>query len=137
MGIFELWKVSGIITEAAQSSRPFHSLGEALSLSDPDDYGLPTEHIRTGAAYFLRLHSNFSDYFERSVKSQKNDAIKFLVAVAAYAAAKDGMDWDWQQVRTLSQGLYESMEKSPYEFRTHNSPLIQSMVFEAESFLDA
>lgn len=136
MGLFELWRVHRIITEAAQASRPFHSLAEALSLSDPNDYDLPAEHIRTCAAYFLRLNSNFSDYFDRSAP-QKTDAIKFLVALATYLRAKDGMDWDWQQIRTLSQGLYTSMEESPYEFRTHNGPLIKSMVFEAGRILNA
>ena len=135
MGILELWKVSGITTDAAKSSQPFFILGDSLRCEDPEDCGVPISLLSDCASLALQLHSKFHDYFELRNQTSKTDAIKFLVAFTAYAMAQDGMDWNWEEVRKVSQGLYGSMTDTPELFRLHNTPLIMNMVAVVRLFL--
>jgi hypothetical protein len=134
MGFLELWKVSGVTTDASKSSQPFFILGDVLKHENSEDVGISTSQLLSCASLFLQLYSAFHDYFERRDQSAKSNAIKFLVAFTAYAMAKDGMEWDWEQIRKTSQGLYGSMTESPDLFRLHNSPLIQNVVHEVRMF---
>jgi hypothetical protein len=122
MGFFDTWKVSGITTDASKASEPFYVL--AQEMDSDGQYSIPKEHLIHSASYFIKLQKNFELFFIRNQEEHKTDAIKFLVAFAAYAHGKDYSGWEWQSVRHLSQGLYTSMKETPSEFDLYNMPLI-------------
>jgi hypothetical protein len=82
------------------------------------------------------LKNSFDRYFNQGTKSERTEAIKFLVAFASYAFGKDREMWDWQQVRHQAQGLYGSMDESPADFLRFNSPLIEKFSDEVKNYLD-
>lgn len=132
MGFFDSWKVSGITTDAAKASNPFYELAIAIDLGDDD---IPIElQIKCGHI-FLKMKQSFDLYFNKKIKSEKNEAVKFLVAFTSYAMGKDGMGWKWENVRHHSQGLYGSMEETPQDFIKYNSPLIKKCVDEINQFI--
>jgi hypothetical protein len=133
MGFFDSWKVVNITTDASKYSEPFYLL--ALNVDGLSDDEIPLEHVLACANMFLRLKDSFDCYFNQGIKSEKNDAIKFLAAFASYALGKDREMWDWQLIRHKSQGLYGSMEESPAHFLHFNSPLINSFADEVQSFV--
>jgi hypothetical protein len=133
MGLFDTWKVSGITTDASKFSEPFHHLAITYDTNELDD--IPLESILSCAYMFVRLRKSFDAYFNDGIKSEKIDAIKFLVAIASYIYGKDGIHWNWQKVRNLAQGFYTSMEESPSDFLQYNLPLIKRFSIEVEEFI--
>ena len=141
MGFLDAWKVSGITAEASKSSEPFYLLAKALNRHNVGDFEIPESHLRSCASLFLESSIHFELYFLTNyirgsgVDENKTIAIKFLVALSAFLLARDGKAWNWQVVREFSQGLYTSMEESREEFRTHNLPLIESIVNDVKQFI--
>ncbi len=132
MGFFDMWKVSGITTDAAKTSQPFHGLAEYVKTGESN---IPIEAIVKCAHIFLKMRQSFDLYFNKKMQSEKTEAVKFLVAFSSYAYGKDGYQWNWQQVRQQSQGLYGSMEESPQDFKFYNTPLIDITCNEIKEFL--
>ena len=139
MGLFDSWNVSGITSDTAKDSEPFYDLGYTIKQKSWDvetDSNLPTEYILEIANNFLEMKGNFDAYFDSGVKHQKDNAIKFLVLFASYSMGLDRTGWDWQQVRHFSQGLYGSMNDSPAHFLHYNTPLIEQVISDVNSFVD-
>jgi hypothetical protein len=134
MGLLGDWKVTGITTDGAKVSYPFYALANATDENLTD--GIPLEDLKNIGKLFLECKQYFDLYFDGGVKKYKTDAIKFLVQVASYTMSREGKAWSWQEVRHLSQGLYESMEKSPAHFLNYNTPLINNIVAEIDAFID-
>lgn len=132
MGFFDAWKVTGITTDASKFSCVFHTLAEAIEGNETD---IPIEHLLEGANLMTQLSRCFHLYFNQGIKSEKVEAIKFLVAFSSYGLGKDGLSWNWQEVRHLSQGLYGSMEESPAHFLHYNTPLIEIVNAEINIFI--
>ena len=122
MGFFDSWNVSGITTEAAKSSEPFYTLGNLIK---DYEFDIPEQYLVDGAKMFLRFKNSFDNYFLRGNKSDKTDAVKFLVVITAYLRGKEGGGWQWQEVRHLSQGMYTSMQETQTEFHFFNLPKIE------------
>ena len=133
MGFFDNWKVVSITTESSKYSEPFYNL--ALSVDYERDDDIPIEIVLTCANMLLRLEQSFNLYFNKGIKSHKNEAIKFLVAFSSFTFGKDRMVWSWQNVRHHAQGLYESMENSPAHFLKYNTPIIELFIGEIETFV--
>ena len=133
MGFIDNWKMVSITTESSKYSEPFYNL--ALSVEYEMDDGIPIEIALTCANMFLRLEQSFNLYFNKGIKSHKNEAIKFLVAFSSFSFGKDKIVWSWQSVRQQSQGLYESMENSPAHFLKYNTPIIELVIGEVETFV--
>jgi len=134
MGLLGDWKASGITTEGAKISYPFYALSRAV-VGNKDDQ-LSVEDLKNIAKLFLECKKYFDLYFNSGIKKYKTDATKFLVQVASYTMLREGKPWSWQEVRQISQGLYESMEKSPAHFLHYNTPLINNIVTEINEFID-
>jgi hypothetical protein len=122
-----MWKVSGITHKGALASEPFYRLG--YFLERPNKYielvGPEQVAIRNVGRHFLLFKEFFVSYFDRGVRERHDDAVRFLVALAAFMMGVDDAKWDWEQVRHLSQGLWGSLDETPSEFRLHNLPLIE------------
>lgn len=141
MGFFDTWNVSGITSDTARDSEPFYDLGYTIKHKSWDwdvetDSNLLLESILDTANYFLEMEGNFVAFFDGGVKHQKNNAIKFLVLFASYLMGVDRTGWDWQQARHFSQGLYGSMNDSPAHFLHYNTPLIEQVISDVNSFVD-
>jgi hypothetical protein len=134
MGLFDNWKVSGITTDAAKVSYPFHLLANAVETNEEQEIAI--SELLNVAQVFLLHRGMFSEYFDGGVKKYKKDAVTFLVFLASYLRSKDGYHWDWQAIRHLSQGLYESMEKSPAHFLHYNQPIITNIINDVSDFVD-
>jgi hypothetical protein len=134
MGLFGDWNVSGITTEGAKISYPFYALVNATDDNLTD--GISPEDLKNVGKLFIECKQYFDWYFDGGMKKYKDDAIKFLVQVASYTLSREGKVWSWQEVRQLSQGLYESMEKSPAHFLHYNTPLINNIVSEINAFIE-
>ena len=93
MGFFDMWKVSGITTDAAKTSQPFHGLAEYIKTEESD---IPIEAIVKCAHIFLKMRQSFDLYFNKKMQSEKTEAVKFLVAFTSYAYGKDGYQWNWR-----------------------------------------
>jgi hypothetical protein len=79
-----------------------------------------------GAGFTLRIEKQFFDlYFIERQTLQHNSAVRFLVNFAAVIRGMEGKDWDWEEVRHLSQGLYGSMEDDRASFMRYNIPNIE------------
>lgn len=133
MGFFDAWKASGITTDAAKVSYPFHLLANAVEANEEQE--IATSELVNVAQVFILHKGMFSEYFDGGVKKYKRDAVTFLVFLASYMRSKDGFSWDWHEIRHLSQGLYESMEKSPAHFLHYNTPLIDKIISEINDFI--
>jgi hypothetical protein len=134
MGFFDEWKVTLITTDKSKQSKSFYHVGIATSDEEADYFEV--EEIVNSCNEILHLEEKFHLFFNQGKKSEKNDAIAFLVAFASYAYGVDRRTWDWQQVRHQSQGLYESMVASPSHFLHHNIPLINEMKFNIKRYID-
>lgn len=135
MGFFDTWNVSGITTDSSKSSEPFYLL--AIAIDDINENTIPLGMLITGAHLMLRKEKSFDLFFNKGLKSEKTDAIQFLVAFTSYLLGKDKMSWDWQQVRHHSQGLYTSMTDSPAHFLHYNVPLINQVKIELSEFIQS
>jgi hypothetical protein len=133
MGLLDTWKVSGITTEAAKVSYPFHLLANAVDTNEEQE--ISTDELVAVAQAFIAIKGMFSQYFDGGEKKYKKDAVTFLVFLASYMRSKDGFAWDWFEIRHLSQGLYESMEKSPAHFLHYNTPIIDRVISEVNDFI--
>jgi len=133
MGMFDLWKISGITTNAAKISYRYYLLADAVETNETTEIDL-TELLNTAQA-FVDQKEMFDQYFDGGVKKYKNDAVTFLVFLASYLMRKDDHEWNWQTVRRLSQGLYESMAESPAHFLHYNTPLINDIVTEIKNLI--
>ena len=132
MGFFDTWKVANITTDFSKQSECFYYLALAV---DGEEYDNSTmKSLSLVGHSFIELRKSFDAYFDGGIKREKNDAVKFLVAFTTYSMGKDGMIWDWQQVRHHSQGLYGSMEESPAHFLHYNTPLVKKATSEIIKF---
>jgi len=134
MGLLGDWKVTGITTDGAKISHPFYALANAIDTCEFEDFS--EDDLRNIGNLFLECKQYFDLYFDNGIKKYKTDATKFLVQLASYMLRKDGKIWSWQEVRHLSQGLYESMEKSPAHFFQYNIPIINNIVAEINEFIN-
>ncbi len=125
MRLLDTWKVSGTTTDAAKVSEPFHALGRAASGGDTL-FAMRREWMLARAAEFMSMKDNFDLFFEGGVKAKKNDAVVFLVMFASFSFGAENQLWIWQEVRTLSQGLYTYMLETPAKFVQVNTPLIEA-----------
>ena len=136
MGFFDRWNVSGITTKSAQNSRPFYELAQVVKYSvESNEISVPIENVLETLLYLLKMKNNFNDYTNHGVERQKTDAVKFLVIFIAYSMGSDETEWDWEQIRHISQGLYGSLINSPDDFMLYNLPLIEDVVCQIELFL--
>lgn len=132
MGFFDLWKVSGITTDYSKMSEPFYWLAV---LVDSNDYeSVENESIDVANSY-IAMNNKFDLFFDSGIKKEKDNAVIFLVFLASYLLGKDREAWNWQRVRHLSQGLYESMVKSPAHFLHYNTPIINQIKNDLAIFL--
>lgn len=145
MALFDSWHVSGVTTDAAKDSAVFHHLASFIAFHKESEFTAwskkvldknTLDGIVQAVNFFIAFEKYFDSYFNKGNKKQKDSAIKFLVIFSSYCMAKDQVDWDWQQVRQLSQGLYGSMEKSPAHFLRYNTPLIEGVITEVNDFID-
>jgi hypothetical protein len=134
MGIFSFFKVAGITYDGAKASEPFWRLARVVS---GDDSRLPKETILVAANMMLDLYRSHKVYFDKGLKAERVNAVKFLVAFTSYCVGRDGLEWDWVVVRDHARGLYTSMEETPAHFLHYNTPLIESVVEELTAFLRA
>ena len=137
MGFFDRWNVSGITTTTAQNSRPFYELAEIVKYSvENNEISVPIENVLETLLYVLKMKNNFDEYTNHGAERQKTDAVKFLVIFIAYTTGSaDESEWNWEQIRHLSQGLYGSLINSPDDFMRYNLPLIEDMICHIEIFL--
>jgi hypothetical protein len=136
MGFFNNWKVSGITTDGAKLSEPLTRLGYVLNgYADFNDLDSSekADIISIGRQY-IYMKESLDNYLKVNSKSYHDDAVKFLVMFSALAFGLDGNEWNWQQVRHQSQGLYGSLAEAPSEFDLYNMPLIDNTVRQIEDF---
>jgi hypothetical protein len=134
MGFFDTWSVSGITTDEAKQSEKFYILAQTICYNE--DCGVSEEYLIMTSNLLNNLKDDFDSFFMRKNTSNKNQAVKFLVAIAAYMNGKDNQMWEWQAVRHLSQGLYGSMKESPSEFIQYNMPLIKNVMIQVKNYID-
>ena len=134
MGFFDNWKVTFITTDAAKTSSPFYELAIAIDTGDDE---IPIELQLKCGHIFLKMKQSFDLYFSGKMKSEKHEAVKFLVAFTSYLMGKDQMGWNWEKVRHHSQGLYGSMEETPSDFNKYNIPLIKRCTDDITEFISA
>jgi hypothetical protein len=134
-GFLTMWKVSGITTDFAKQSHPFHDLGKCISLGSSGKYnGRPSDHefVIQG----MRLgYEVLKEYFFLGSKQNHDNAVKFLVMFAAFSMGRDGYNWNWEHVRHVSQGLYGSMDQARDSFRRENMPLFEKTLRDLDDFL--
>jgi hypothetical protein len=135
MGFFDTWNVSGITTDSSKSSEPFYLL--AIAIDDVNENTIPLDMLIACANLMLRKEKSLDLFFSKGIKSEKTDAVQFLVAFTSYLMGKDKMSWSWQQVRHHSQGLYSSMTDSPADFLRYNVPLINQIKLELSNFIQS
>jgi hypothetical protein len=134
VGIFDTWNVSGITTNAAKNSIPFYKLAQEIYFDLDEEFD--PNLISQCSILFLKLHKEFEMFFLEGRRESKTEAIKFLVAFAAFMLGKDNEPWQWESVRHLSQGLYGSMKNSPSDFIIFNMPLIKNAITEINNQRD-
>jgi len=138
VSIFRLWSVSGLISEGAKTSQPLILLGSCVA--DPELFNSLGKTDKTTiiaiGKQFLVMKESFDIYIKTKNKNRHDDAVKFLVMVAAVKQGADGERWNWQTVRHLSQGLYGSMTEEPEQFWLLNIPLISNMTDEIEMMIE-
>jgi hypothetical protein len=129
-GLFKMWGVSGLTTEGAKYSESFHTLGQLIS--DETFYLSLDSNTRVKVAFLakqvLLMKKSFDAYFYLNNKKHHDDAVKFLVMIAAVMQGADGPKWDWQEIRKFSQGMYGSMENNKMIFEKQNIPIFESLL---------
>ena len=143
-GIFKKWNVVNITTDYAKLSQPIWWFGwelkdfieASLDADDEDEFAsdwLASKNSKDLIA-LMQLFSEFADsrekfyfYFDEGKEEYKKESIIFLVMFTSLLMGYDKESWEFEKVRHLSQGLYESMEESPAHFLKHNSPLIEDL----------
>lgn len=139
VGFFKMWSVSGLTTDGSKLSKPLNELGRCISDRKIFDY-LNTSDKTTLIAIgkqMLAMKDVFDTYFKTKNKGHHDDAVKFLVMVAATVQGADGMSWSWQNVRHFSQGLYGSMMDDPHSFQQQNIPIIESLANKIEQLIES
>jgi hypothetical protein len=139
VGFFKMWSVSGLTTDGAKLSEPLNELGRCISDRDYFD-SLNTSDKTTLIAigkHMLAMKDVFDTYFRTKNKSYHDDAVKYLVMVAAVIQGADGMGWSWQNVRHFSQGLYGSMMDDARSFEHQNIPIIETLSTEIENLIES
>lgn len=138
VGFFRMWSVSGQTTKSAKLSFGFHELGMCMSdsfyfesLSDEDQ-----ESMETFAVQLIRM-KHFCDLYTTTKKSKYHEeAVDFLVLATAVMMGQEGMSWDWRKIRHHAQGLYGSMEDTPFAFQTINMPIFDKLMGDLIEFLN-
>jgi len=69
--------------------------------------------------------------------SRHDQTVRFLVVWIAYAMGHDDIPFDWQAVRTQSQGVYTSLERNVDSYFTQNVPIIEELANEVSKFVVA
>jgi hypothetical protein len=131
-GFFKMWAVSGLTTEGAKNSEAFNTLGQLIddknffeSLNESD-----LKKISFLAKQVLLMNDSFESYFHLGNKKYHDDAVKFLVMLAAIMQGADQKRWDWEEVRHFSQGMYGSMVDNKNIFERQNIPIIESLMIQ-------
>jgi len=139
VGFFKMWGVSGLTTDGAKLTEPLNLLGRCL-----DNYDLFHELSPSNKATLIgiskqmqAMKSSFDDYFYKQNKKNHDDAVRFLVMLAAVMQGSDGMSWNWENVRHFSQGMYGSMVDNALIFESQNMPLINSLMSEIDDLIQS
>ena len=129
VGFFKMWSISGLTTDGAKLTEPLNKLGYCIS--NPSEFHQMNATEKTDmialAKQFLLMKQTLDQYIETKSKTYHDDAVKFLVMLAATHQGCDGLDWNWQSVRHFSQGLYGSMADELGAFRVMNYPIINNL----------
>ena len=139
VGFFKMWSVSGLTTDGAKLSEPLNELGRCLidrELFSNLNSSEKTTLIAIGKQ-MLSLKYFFDIYIETKKNSYHDDAVKFLIMVAAVIQGAEGISWSWQNVRHFSQGLYGSMMDDSINFKYTNIPIIESISNEIEELIES
>lgn len=129
-----MWAVSGLTTEGAKISEVFNTLGQLVddknflkSLNESD-----LKKVSFLAKQVLLMNNSFESFFHLGNKKYHDDAVKFLVMIAAIMQGTDQKKWNWEEVRHFSQGMYSSMVDNRKVFEKQNIPIIESLIIEVE-----
>ena len=138
VGFFRSWSVSGITTKAAQNSADQYRVG--LSIISIEDYKSLIDQktqnmVSIEVGRIIRAKMDFDDYVLAGDKRKHDEAVKFLVMIAAVMYGAEDRGWDWQAIRDFSQGLYGSMIDTPEVFRFQNLPVINNLIEEIKHVL--
>ncbi len=144
MGFLKMWRVSGIITNAAKLSKPTYDLGHGIiSAGNAGNFAHLLEIQREieaeslfleVALKFIEMKEKHDKFIYQNINANHDDAVELLVMFSAYAMGHDNVPFDWRRVRTMSEGLYTGLEKNLDQYVIHNVPLIESTGNEMSEF---
>lgn len=77
--------------------------------------------------FLFGLRQSFDEYFYRNDETHFDNAVKYLVFMAALGLATDGFPYDYREVRNLSQGVYTAMKDKREAFEAGNLPIFRRM----------
>lgn len=139
VGFFKMLSISKLTTEGAKLTEPLHQLG--MGLSDRgffDSLNASEKATLIGfGRQLLAMKDVFDTFHKTKNKRYHDDAVKFLVMVAAVIQGADGVPWSWQAVRQFSQGIYCSLVDDPQTFDYRNIPVIAKLSNQTRQLIES